>query len=188
MLENSLVGLEAETGKIMWSDKFGKKGINPVTPVYLNGCIYTTSGYDDGSVMYELSADGSKITKKWTDEVLDNHHGGVVVVDGYIYGANWKGNPNGDWICLDWETGKVMYETEWIGKGSITYADAMLYCYEEKQGTVGLVKATPEKFEIISSFKVPMGTEEHWAHPVILDGILYIRHGDTLMAYDIKVK
>jgi outer membrane protein assembly factor BamB len=138
--------------------------------------------------MYELSADGGKITRKWVDEMLDNHHGGVVEVDGYIYGANWKGNPDGDWICLDWETGKVMYETEWIGKGSITYADGMLYCYEEKQGTVGLAKATPEKFEIISSFKVPMGTEQHWAHPVILDGVLYIRHGDALMAYDIKAK
>jgi len=187
-LEKSIVGLEAETGKIMWSDKFGKKGTNPVTPIYYDGCIYKTSGYDDGSVMYELSDDGSKLTRKWTDKVLDNHHGGVVEVEGYIYGTNWKGNPDGDWICLDWNTGKVMYETEWLGKGSITYADGMLYCYEEKQGTVGLVKATPEKFELVSSFKVPMGTEQHWAHPVILDGTLYIRHGDTLMAYDIKAK
>ena len=186
MLENSIVGIDAETGKILWSDKFGKTGANPATPLYSDGCIYSTSGYDDGSVMYELSADGSEISRKWTDEVLDNHHGGVVEAGGYIYGTNWKSDPAGNWVCLDWETGKVMYETEWLGKGSIIYADGMLYCYEEKQGTVGLAEATPKKIEIISSFKVPKGTGEHWAHPVIYDGRLYIRHGETLMAYNIK--
>ena len=188
MLDNGIVGLEAETGQILWSDKFGKKAINPTTPIYKNGCIYTTSGYDDGGVMYNLSADGGKITRKWVDEVLDNHHGGVVEVDGYIYGSNWDGNSKGNWVCLEWETGKVMYETKWFIKGSLTYADGMLYCYNEKNGMVGLVKATPEKFEIISSFKVPLGTEQHWAHPVVYDGRLYIRHGNTLMAYDIKAK
>jgi outer membrane protein assembly factor BamB len=186
MLEKSLVGLELETGKILWSDKFGAKGINPITPTYHDGDIYTTSGYDDGSVMYELSADGTTLTRKWVDEVLDNHHGGVVLVDGYIYGANWKGNPNGNWVCLEWATGKVMYETKWLGKGTITFADGMLYCYEEKQGVIALVKPTPEKFDIVSSFKVPMGTGRHWAHPVIFEGRLYIRHGDALMTYRIS--
>jgi hypothetical protein len=136
--------------------------------------------------MYKLSADGSKITRKWVDEVLDNHIGGIVEVDGYIYGSNWNGNSKGNWVCLEWETGKVMYETKWFVKGSVTYADGMLYCYDEKKGMVGLAKATPEKFEIISSFEVPMGTKQHWAHPVVCDGRLYIRHGNTLMAYDVK--
>ena len=81
-----------------------------------------------------------------------------------------------------------MYATEWLGKGAIAFADGMLYCYEEKQGMIALVKPTPEKFDIVSSFKVPMGTGQHWAHPVIFDGRLYIRHGDALMVYDIKSK
>ena len=86
------------------------------------------------------------------------------------------------------KSGKTMYNTKWGNKGQIITAGGMLYCYEEKSGNFGLVKATPEKFEIISSFEITMGTGEHWAHPVILDGILYIRHGDTLMAYNIKAK
>ncbi|MFC1738418.1 PQQ-binding-like beta-propeller repeat protein [Planctomycetota bacterium] len=188
MLEKTLVGLDAETGKILWSDICGKEDINPATPLYYDGYIYYTSGYDDESVMYELSEDGTQITRKWVNDVLDNHHGGVVLVDGYIYGSNWKGNPRGNWVCLEWETGKVMYETTWIGKGSITFADGMLYCYEEKQGTVALVEPSPESFNIVSSFKVTLGDEEHWGHPVILNGRLYIRHGNTLMAYDIKAQ
>jgi len=189
--ENSLVGVDADTGKVLWVDKFEEyqekpKNINPVTPVYYNGCVYATSGYDDGGAMLELSPDGSKVSRKWVDTTLDCHHGGVVIVGGYIYGANWKSNRDGNWVCLDWDSGKVMYEKEWICKGSITYADGMLYCYEEKEGTVALVKASPEGFDIVSSFEVSKGTGKHWAHPVVCDGRLYIRHGDALMVYDIK--
>jgi outer membrane protein assembly factor BamB len=187
MLE-SLIGIDADTGEILWKHKHGKKDINPITPVYSDSMVYATSGYDDGGVMVELNQDGSAIKLKWEDETLDSHHGGVVLVDGYIYGSSWRGNSNGNWVCLDWNSGKVMYDHSWIGKGCLTYADGMLYCYEEKEGTVGLVKAAPDKFEVISSFKVPMGSDHHWAHPVVCGGRLYIRHGDVLMAYDIKAK
>jgi outer membrane protein assembly factor BamB len=79
-----------------------------------------------------------------------------------------------------------MYETTWITKGPLISADGMLYCYEEKSGNIALVKPNPEKFEIVSSFKVPFGSGVHWSHPVISDGILYVRHMDALMAYNIK--
>jgi len=90
-----------------------------------------------------------------------------------------------------------MYEAVWNGnKGSIIYADNMLYCYDENTGDVALVKASPRGFEIVSSFslgrspaqpsRVTESSGKHWAHPAISDGWLYIRHGDTLMAYDIK--
>ena len=141
MLENSFVGVDAATGKVLWQDSFEEyqddpKAINPVSPIYYNGLIYTTSGYDDGSAMYKLSEDGTKISREWINETLDIHHGGAVLVDGYIYGANWKDNRNGNWVCLEWNTGRVMYEKEWKTKGSIIYADGMLYCYEEKNGNL----------------------------------------------------
>jgi hypothetical protein len=81
-----------------------------------------------------------------------------------------------------------MYEKEWFNKGPIIANEGFLYCYEEKTGNIALVKATPEKFEVTSSFKIKMGSGPHWAHPVINNGILYIRHGDVLMAYDIRQK
>ncbi len=79
-----------------------------------------------------------------------------------------------------------MYETKWLNKGALIHVDGLLYCYEEKGGTVGLVKPSPERFEVISSFKVPKGTGPHWAHPVICGGRLYLRHGNALMVYDVK--
>jgi len=190
---NYIIGVDARDGTILWKydyvKKHGKKrgaDINTTTPLYHDGNIYVTSGYDHVGVMLKLSEDGKDVSLKWVDETLDCHHGGVVFVDGYIYGASWKGNGDGNWVCLDWDTGKVMYDTHWINKGAISYADGMLYCYEEKKGNVALVRATPEKFDIVSSFAVTKGTGEHWALPVISGGRLYIRHGEVLMAYDIK--
>ena len=92
-------------------------------------------------------------------------------------------------MCVDWETGKTVYETDWgnLGKGCVIAADGMVYIYEEKRGTLGLLKPG-DKFDVVSSFQVKFGNKEHWAHPTICDGILYVRRGDGLAAFDIKMK
>lgn len=162
--------------------------IKCVTPVYNDGKIYVTGGYDHGSILLSLNAEGTNASVVWTDEVLDVHHGGVVLVNGYIYGSNWLSNSNGNWCCLNWNTGKKMYEEKWKCKGSIISAEGLLYVLDEKNGFVGLVRANPEKFELISSFRVKGGSGPFWSHPVINNGNLFIRHGEALMVYDIKEK
>jgi outer membrane protein assembly factor BamB len=115
-----------------------------------------------------------------------SHHGGVILHNEYIYGSSWQRNFTGNWVCLDWKTGRVRYDCHWFDKRSIMYADDMLYCYEEQDGHIALINPTPDSFDIISSFQMSMGTGEHWAHLIISDGCLYVRRGDSLMAYDIK--
>ncbi|MBI9017265.1 MAG: PQQ-binding-like beta-propeller repeat protein [Phycisphaerae bacterium] len=195
MMQSNLVGIDANTGKLLWQSKvpepdagFGADN-NPVCPVYKDGFLYSTSGYGKGGVMYKIAPDGNSISKVWEDKTLDVHHGGVVLIDGYIYGASWDGNSKGSWVCLDFKTGKVMYDEKWLGyKGSIIAAGEMLYCWEETKGNIALVKANPKKFQIVSTFRVEKGDKEYWAHPSISDGVLYLRHGDVMMAYDIKKK
>ena len=195
MLRDSVVGIDAKTGKLLWADGLDgyhtdrKRAVNPNVPIFHEGRIYTTSGYNNGGAMLELSADGTKAKRIWTDTTLDVHHGAVMLIDGYLYGSNWRSNSRGDWACIRWTDGKVMYDTGWNGnKGSLIYAEGMLYCYDENDGDVALVKATPAGFEPVSSFKITKGKGKFWAHPSISDGRLYIRHGDYLMAYDIKEK
>lgn len=168
---------------LQWDDA---PGIKCVTPLYSNGKIYVTGGYDHGSFMLNLTDGGNNANIAWMDSVLDVHHGGVVLVNGYIFGSNWINNGDGNWCCLDWNTGKKMWEEHWKCKGSIIAADGLLYIYDEKSGFVGLLRPNPEKFDLISSFKVPKGTGPNWAHPVIHHGKLYIRHGNSLMVFDIK--
>lgn len=187
-----IFGVNAEDGKIIWKFDFGsyaeERNNNTNTPIYSNGYIFLTSGYNHKSVMLKLSDDGTSVSLMWANNALDSHHGGVVKVGEYIYGSNWTHNTMGKWVCQDWNTGKVMYEKEWINKGSIISADGMLYCYEEKTGNVALVKPTTNDFTIVSSFKITKGSGPHWAHPVINKGVLYIRHGEALMAFDIAKK
>ena len=106
-----------------------------------------------------------------------------VNIDGYIYGSAHQ-NSKG-WVCLELRSGKVMFETQAVEKGSACYADGMLYCYGT-DGSLGLVKPSPGRFEVISSFDLMHGSGEHFAQPVICNKRLYIRHGDVLTVYDIS--
>jgi outer membrane protein assembly factor BamB len=163
--------------------------IKCTTPLFKDGTVYTTGGYDTGGMMVKIASNGKSADIVWTDATLDDHHGGVVLIDGYIYGSNWINNGNGNWCCIEWNTGKTMWEQKWNNKGSVIAAEGMLYIYDEKGGNVGLLRATPEKFDLVGSFKVSLGnTGPFWAHPVIHNGILYLRHNNALMAYDIKAK
>jgi len=192
MIQKSVVCLAADNGRLVWRIPYETSyGTGIVTPVYKNGRLYVTSVVEDeftnGGTMFEISTDGTRFAEKWNGKTLDCCHGGVVLVDGYLYGSNFNGIPRDDWVCLDWDTGRVMWETRWNGnKGSIIYADNILYCYDENTGDVALVKPSSKAFEIVSSFRITLGSGKHWAHPAISGGRLYIRHGDVLMAYDIR--
>jgi outer membrane protein assembly factor BamB len=194
MIQKSVICVNADNGELIWREPYvTPSDTGGVTPVYKDGHVYVTSAvereFTRGGVMFELSADGTSVSEKWNDQTLDTGHGGVVLVDGYLYGSTFDGIPKGDWVCLDFDTGKVMYKATWNGnKGSVIYADGMLYCYDENTGDVALVKASPRDFEIVSSFCVTQGSGQHWAHPAISNGRLYIRHGDALVAYSIKSK
>ncbi len=190
--DKHMIAVDPANGDIIWSQDIvtgqsGERGRrnNTNTPLYKDGEIYTTSGYNVNAQMLKLSADGNSVELKWSSDGLDTHHGGVVLLDGYIYGASWINNGNGNWVCQEWETGKIMYDEKWYNKGSIIYADGMLYIYEEKQGHVGLLKPSPDGFELVSEFQIEAGEGPFWAHMSIYDKKLFVRHGEVLFVYNI---
>jgi len=139
-------------------------------------------------MLFSIADDGKSISLKWKNDLLDTHHGGLVLIDGAIYGSTMLDNTRGNWASVDWKTGKTRWEENWFTKGSVISADGMLYLYEEKGGNVALVKPDANSLKVISSFKVNDGEGPHWAHPAIDNGLLYIRHGSVLLVYDIKAK
>ena len=190
MTSDNIIGFDSADGTILWKYPIGSyvkenRRIHPNSPVYQDDMILCVSGYKVGAIMLKLTTDGSQVQKVWTNPALNTHHGSLAAVDGFIYSSNWKDNKDGDWYCAKWDSGEVLYQRHWKCKGSLTWAEGMLYCYEEKGGTVGLVSAEPGGFEPVSEFAVAFGDNEHWAHPVVCGKRLYIRHGDALMAYDI---
>lgn len=183
MMEESVVGIDIKSLEIIFEhEHISKNNIHPNTPLYHNGYLYIVSGYDKGGQLLKLSEDGSKVTQVWENSELDSQMGATILVDGYLYGS---GHKNRNWYCLEFMTGEVKYSSRELGrKGNIIFADDLLYIYSEK-GDVALVKPNSENFEIISSFKLENGIGEHWAHPVIKNGKLYVRHGNILNIYNI---
>ncbi|MDR0349380.1 MAG: PQQ-like beta-propeller repeat protein [Tannerella sp.] len=191
----NIFGVHPDTGNIEWTfNDWGRpdnerENIAANIPLYQNGRLFFSNGYDTQAFMLELNADATNVNLLWRNEDLDCHHGHFVLIDGLIYGSNWINNNQGNWVAVDWNTGKTKFENDWGGgksKGSIITADGMIYCYDERRGTVGLVKPNTEKFEVISEFRITKGEGPHWAHPAIHNGTLYIRHGNALMAYKIS--
>ncbi len=187
-----LIALNPADGTIVWNydliqyhtNRMGV-GAQTNTALFHNNEIFVTSGYDHPGTMFTLADDRKSVSLKWKNDTLDCHFGGVVMLDGKIFGSNWTSNSGGNWVCLDWKTGKTLYETQWNNKGAIIAADGMLYCYEEKSGNIGLVRPSASKFDLVSSFKVEKGTGPHWAHPAIFGRKLYVRHGQVMMVYNI---
>jgi outer membrane protein assembly factor BamB len=190
---NDLIGINSINGEILWNFDLrpyqkGNMGVgcNTNTPIYKDGEIFITSGYDHPATMFSLSENGHSVSLKWKNDTMDTHHGGVVLVDGNLYGTNWITNTKGQWVSLNWKTGKTNWVKDWFTKGSIIAADGLLYCYEEKDGNVALVQPDASEFKIISTFKVEAGEGAYWSHPAIYDGMLYLRHGNILLIYNIK--
>jgi outer membrane protein assembly factor BamB len=180
--ENSIQGLEASTGKMLWKFDFTTQPyVHPNTPVYIDGYLYCTSGYGLGGVMLKLAADGSSVKEVWKNAFLDPKIGGVVVLNGKIYGG---GDRNRRIFCLDWYSGKEIYALDQLAPANIISNDGLLYIYSES-GRISLVEPGEAMFNIISTFTVPLGEGTHWAHLVINDGKLYVRHGSALMVYNI---
>jgi outer membrane protein assembly factor BamB len=187
-----LLSVDPDTGEILWMYHYNvldEQGENSTilanTPTYRDSCLWITSGWDKESVMLEIAPDGRSVKEKFTDHTFDNQNHGVVLVDGYLYGSNFTDRNAGKWVCMNWRTGEIVWIADWHNKGPIISADGMLYCYEEKHGHMALVRADPRAFELVSSFRVGEGTGPHWARPTIFNGMLLVRHGDVLIAYDI---
>jgi outer membrane protein assembly factor BamB len=194
VMGTNIFAVNAKDGKVLW--KMDYVSVNAATgrvmknhsgtPVYRDGCILITNGYNWVTLKLKLSADGNSVTTVWENRNFDPQMGGVVLLGNNIYGANHMSQPVDTWVCVDWNTGKTLWTSKWYAKGSVISADGMLYLYEERTGHVALVKPDPSKLDIVSEFQITKGEGPFWAHPVINKGKLYIRHGDALMVYQIK--
>jgi len=179
------VGIRASDGKPLWrNESAANDSANCATPLFHDDHVFVTSAYDTGCALLKLTSSGSETT---AEEVyfrggIKNHHGGVVLVDGYVYGYS-----NSMLTSVDFETGDRAWHVRSVGKGSITAAEGMLYLLSER-GKVGLARATPESYQEVSRFQLPPKLAKVWAHPVVSGKWLYIRYGDELLCYDIADK
>lgn len=188
----ALVGVAADDGELLW--KYDRPanamGINCSTPIYHDGLVFAASAYGNGggAVKLNKSDDGTiEAEEVYFTSNMQNHHGGMVVVDGALYGAN-GGNGGGFLACLDYQTGDVLWRERSAQKGALAMADGLLYLRTE-DGTVLLIEPSKEEYVEKGRFEQPDRTDSPaWAHPVIANGKLYIRDHDLLLCYDVAAK
>lgn len=183
MTQKNVIGIDSKSGALLWSFPHTTNyDVNATTPIYYKGLVYVSTGYGVGGECYLIGDDGKTITKQWATKSMDNHHGGLVSLDGAVYGAGER-----KWACIDLTTGKDLWTEAGVGKGSLTCADGMLYMLSER-GKMGLAEAKQDKLAVVSTFQVPAegSSDPFWAHPVVINGVLYVRHSDYLFAYSVK--
>jgi outer membrane protein assembly factor BamB len=194
VMAKDIVAVNIADGKVLW--KFDYAGLNgaggnarknhAITPLFKDGNLFVGEGYGWVSVMLKLSGNATAVEKVWENRNFDPQLGGVVLLDNTIYGSNHQSNPAGSWVTVDWATGKTLWTAKWYSQGTVISADGMLYLFAEKTGHVGLARPDRTKLDIVSEFQVKKGDGPYWAHPVISDGRLYVRHGDYMAVYKIK--
>lgn len=192
-----VIGVAAADGKFLWryDRPANGMGINISTPFYHEGRVFAASAYGAGGGVVKLSKEdngGIKAEEVWFSRNMENHHGGVVLIDGALFGAN-GGNGGGYPVALDFQTGDVLWnekdsDKRRLRKGSVAVADGRIY-YRAEEGPIVLIEPSRKEYLERGRFEQPDRTRlPAWAHPVIANGKLYIRDQDTLFCYDIKAK
>jgi len=179
---NAGVGVRASDGKLMWRyERVANNTANITTPIFSDNKVFYSSNYGVGGALLALRAEGGDVRAQevYFTRDMQNHHGGVVLVNGFLYGFN-----NAILTCLEFATGKVMWRHRSVGKGSLAYADGHLYLLSE-DNVVGLAEATSAGYREKGRFTIPDQGLPSWAHPVVSGGRLYIRNQGILTAYNI---
>jgi outer membrane protein assembly factor BamB len=191
MTQGTLVGVAAADGKVLWKyDKpANKSSIECTTPIYDDGQVFASSAYGAGGGLVKLAKDGDgvKAEEVYFTKKMQNHHGGLILLDGSLYGAN-GGNEGGNLVCLEFKTGKPLWDERKVEKGAVAFADGRLY-YRTESGTVLLIEPSAKEYLERGRFTQPDRSKvPAWSHPVIANGKLYIRDQDVLFCYDVKAK
>jgi outer membrane protein assembly factor BamB len=181
-----LVGVDARNGRAIFSNPFasGNTASCP-TPVAADGYVFWAAGYGKGGICMKLEGARDRIAAQqaWTTEDMDCHHGGYIIHEGHIYGNNGGRG----WSCIELATGNTVWTERGVGKGSVCFADGMLYLFSENGGRAGLATCSPAGLEMRGEFSVE-GEDNSWAHPVVIGGRLYLRYADNLYCFNVTAE
>ncbi|MCK5147254.1 PQQ-like beta-propeller repeat protein [bacterium] len=185
----SAFSLDAGTGQLMWSHKLSKKK-QANTPIFKDSLLLFIGDFQYNSVLLKLSHEGDSVKPVWESAEISADQGDVVILNQRIFGADSEA---WEFTCVDWYTGKSLYDTHKNYPMLITIisAEGLLYCYD-RDGFFYLYKPLLTKFEKRGTIDIPdtgkRKRRRHYSHPVIHNKRLYVRHQSNLCVYDIAAQ
>ena len=188
LLPDQVVGLDVKTGATWWTQPWPNPTAAIPTPIIADQFVYVTSGYGAGCKLIEVGP-GHAAKEIYADKTMKNKHGGVVLIDGHLYGHS----DGVGWVCQELQSGEQAWrERDALEMGAVTAAEGKLYCFGEDTGDVVLVNASPKGWQEVSRFTLSPQSDQRkpagriWTHPVICDGKLYLRDQNLLYCYDVR--
>lgn len=175
-----LAGVDPDTGKVLWKQPVqATRGMNILTPIVFDNCLFT-SAYGGKTLRFDLSKqddDTWNVATGWTNR-MEGYMSTPVVIDGHAY-LHLR---NQRFTCIDLKSGKATWTTDRsFGKYWNLVANGDRILALDERGTLLLIKANPEKFELLDSQKV--SDQECWAHLAIVGNEIFIRELNALSAW-----
>jgi outer membrane protein assembly factor BamB len=177
------LGLDIANGRVLWSyDRVANRVANIATPIVRGDRVFLSSDYGTGAALLQLTPSGGGIDARevYFTREMRNHHASSVLVGDYLYGFS-----SAILTAMRFDTGEVAWRDRSVGKGSLVVADGRLYLFSER-GDVALAEATPEAYREHGRFSLDIGARPAWSHPVVSNGMLFLRDQDTVYAYDVR--
>ena len=189
LTQKTLAGVSARDGSVLWRNAWpGRTAVIP-TPIVHRNEVYISSGYGAGCRKITVGG-ANEVTEDYSNKNMKNKHGGVLLLKGHLYGySDGRG-----WTCQSLKSGDVVWDSKKFGKGCVFYADNRLYCLEESSGQVALAAADTGGWKEHGRFKLEPQTELRkssgrvWTHPVVANGVMYLRDQELLFAFDVKAQ
>ncbi len=186
-----MISADAKTGKLLWGyNKIANGTANIPTPIVDGDYVFCSTGYGTGAALLQITKNRGKLQARevyfLNGKDFQNHHGGMILIDGYIYCG--RGHNSGFPVCINMKTGKEAWNGgrgPGSGSAAVVYADGNLY-FRYENGVMALIEATPKKYNLKGQFQIASNNGRSWPHPVIHEGKLYLRDQGTLLCYDIK--
>jgi outer membrane protein assembly factor BamB len=189
LVGRGLIGVEAATGRFLWGyNRIASDIANITHPLVWGDHVFVANSYNTGSALLRVARKGETIG---AEEVyflpykqFQNHHGGMVLLGNQVFGGS--GLNRGEPACVDLASGEIRWKSSPLTSGSaaVLYADGHLW-FRYDRGLVALVEANPKEFRLKGQFMPLTADGPAWAHPVIHNKKLYLRHNRLLACYDV---
>lgn len=184
-VEDRYVAVEAKTGKLAWEVPWKTRyGVNAADPIQEGEQLFVSSGYNRGCALLKLGSGTPSVV--WENKNLKNQFNSSVLIEGHLYGIDDDESKKASLRCVEWATGKVVWEEKSIGFGALMAADGKLIVQTEK-GELVIAQASPAGFDELSRHQVLSG--RCWTTPVLVEGRLWVRNAmGQVKCLDLKPK
>src|SRR5258707_151685 len=119
------MGLDLKNGEFQWRyDKVSNRTANIATPIVHDGYVFLSSDYGTGCALLKLTPGGRTVSASevYFNREMRNHYSTSVLIGDYVYGFS-----SGILTAMKYLTGEVAWRNRSVGKGSVTYAEGLLY-------------------------------------------------------------